>query len=363
MNLIGRLFKREKEIRNYDDFWQWFVSNSDRFYGIVKDNKNINNSFFSVLEPKIRKLHDGIFYITGMSDSNTAELVLTADGFIKNIVFVEELVEASPIIRNWKITALKQPSDNNTYGIEISGFKFNNETLQFYAEVDDQYPDNVQLFITHDQLDGDNQSEITTGIFLAIDNVLGELNSITKIDSIDVLHPSEAKKDLIPIEKLRDYLNYREKEFIEKYDGIRSNTENDQYSGIEAELENGQPLVAFVNQKLINWDSKPSHPWILEVIISFEGTSNNGMPNKEVYGSLNEIEDEIMNHLKDSDGYLNVGRQTAEGKREIYWACKEFRKPSRILNQISNKYQNAMKLNYYIYRDKYWRSLSRFNIN
>ena len=91
MNLINRLFKKEKEIESYGDFWDWFVSNSERFYRVVKNNKNINSLFFSFLDPKIKKLHDGIFYLTGMSDSKTAELVLTADGSPRNIVFVEEM--------------------------------------------------------------------------------------------------------------------------------------------------------------------------------------------------------------------------------------------------------------------------------
>jgi hypothetical protein len=42
-----------------------------------------------------------------MYDENTVELVLTADGNTKNIVFVEELVEQAPRIEGWKFTALK----------------------------------------------------------------------------------------------------------------------------------------------------------------------------------------------------------------------------------------------------------------
>ena len=37
-------------------------------------------------------------------------------------------------------------------------------------------------------------------------------------------------KELIPISKLKDFLTWREKEFIEKYEGTRHNTENDSYA-------------------------------------------------------------------------------------------------------------------------------------
>ena len=43
----------------------------------------------------------------------------------------------------------------------------------------------------------------------------------------------------------------------------------------------------------------------------------------------------IVEELKDFEGYLNIGRQTADSVREIYFACKEFRKPSKVFAQNS----------------------------
>jgi hypothetical protein len=51
------------------------------------------------------------FFLTGMMDHNRAELVLTADRTINNIVFVEELVATAPEIPGWKFTALKPALD------------------------------------------------------------------------------------------------------------------------------------------------------------------------------------------------------------------------------------------------------------
>jgi len=39
---------------------------------------------------------------------------------------------------------------------------------------------------------------------------------------------------------------------------------------------------------------------------------------------LTTIEDAIMSALIDKEGYLNVGRQTSDNERKIYFACKEY---------------------------------------
>ena len=67
--------------------------------------------------------------------------------------------------------------------------------------------------------------------------------------------------------------------------------------------------------------------WVAVAELKYDGSNNNGMPDNETYELLNDIENEIMSELKDFDGYLNIGRQTARGAREIYFACRDFRKP------------------------------------
>ena len=82
------------------------------------------------------------------------------------------------------------------------------------------------------------------------------------------------------------------------------------------------------------------------------------MPDKETYQLLNDLEEEITAELKDADGYLSVGRQTANGNREVYFTCKEFRKPSKVLNQLQKIHD--VEISHTIFKDKYWQSLERF---
>lgn len=242
----------------------------------------------------------------------------------------------------------------------MENYTFAEENLSFYPIVHENYPDEIDIVIAFDQYKEEDNGQIVNGIYILLDNYLGELNTVTIIDHLTVISKDNAQQELIPLEKLKDYLIWREKEFVEQYQATRYNTENDSYSMLEAKMESGNMLLAIINTNLLNWDSKPSHPWIGKLIIFYKGSETNGMPNSRDYELLNAIEDELMESLKDEDGYLNVGRQTAEGEREIYFDCKDFRKPSKVFYEIQQKYKDVFEIDSLIFKDKYWQSLNHF---
>jgi hypothetical protein len=361
MSFLKGLFTRNEDpIKSYADFWNWFEKNEKAFFNVIKKQGNVERVFFDKLSPKLGELKDGFFYLTGMYDDDTVELVLTADGDLKNIAFVEELVNSSPNIKGWKFTALKPALDIKDVSIEMDGCKFNSENLSFYSNEYPEYPDQIDITIVHNDFNEENESTIVNGTYIFLDNYLGELNSVTDIDNLKIIGKSEALKELVPIEKLKAFLTWRQKEFIEKYEGLRHNTDSDNYSLLEAELESGNALIAVINTDMLNWDSKASHRWIVTAELKYDGEKNEGMPDTETLGLLEEIESKILEELKDSDGYLNIGRQTANSVREIYFACKDFRKPSKVLHEIQRHYADRIEITYDIYNDKYWQSFNRF---
>lgn len=361
MSFIKNIFsKKNAPINSYEDFWNWFSNNQKAFFNVVKSKGNIEKGFFDKLSPKLNELKDGFYYLTGMYNDDTVELVITADSTIKNIAFVEDLVNAAPSIDGWKFTALKPALDIENVCINMSGYQFDKENLHFYSNDHQDYPDEIDITIVHDDLNEENRSTITNGIYIFLDNYLGELEFATTIDNLAIAGKSEAEKELIPIDKLKSFLTWRQKEFTEKYEGIRYNTEKDSYSLMEAQLQSGNKLFAVINTDVLQWDRKASHPWILVVEIKYNGENNNGMPDDETYQLLNEIGDSILKELKDYEGYLNIGRQTADNTREIYFACKDFRKPSKVLQNIQLAFANQIKIDFDLYKDKYWQSFNRF---
>jgi len=364
MSLLKNIFgKKETPIRTFDDFWNWFQSNEESFFNAVKQHSDIEKDFFNKLSPKLNALKDGFYFVTGMYNDNTAELIITADGAIKNIVFVEELVGAAPNIAGWRFTALKPSLDIKDVSISMGRYKFNSDNLHFYANSLAAYPDEIDVTIVYDNYNEEDKKTVINGIYIFLDNYLGELELATTIDNLKIAGRAETEDELVPISKLKDFLNWRQKEFVEKYEGIRHNTEDDSYSSLEAELQNGKPIVAIINSDVLNWDKKASHPWILNVEIKYNGRNNNGMPNADTFELLQEIEDKIMDQLKDSEGFINIGRQTADSVRDIYFACNDFRKSSKVLFEIQKAYANRIEIDYDVYKDKYWQSFDRYKSN
>ncbi|WP_165749634.1 DUF695 domain-containing protein [Cellulophaga sp. Z1A5H] len=367
MSFLKSLFNKKEVVTTatadlrYQEFWAWFQKHEKEFFKVVKKGDAIEKNFFDILGPKLNELKESTFwYLAGMSDDNTAELILTADGNLRNIPFIEDLVAAAPVIENWKITALKQPSASSTFGIKMNGYTFSEETMSFYANENPEMPDQIEITILHQEYTSENESEISHGAYLLLDNYLGELNCVTTIDHINFKNTKNAEKEIIPLEKLKDFLIWREKEFIEKYEGIRHHTEKDNYSSFNGTLKNGLPIIAIVNTDILQWNAKASHPWIAIATFKFDGDSNNGMPDDKTYELLNTLEDTIMLELKDSDGYVNIGRETADSTREIYFSCLDFRKPAKVFDKMQRENKEIISFDFEVYKDKYWQTYNKY---
>lgn len=362
MSIIKNIFsKKDKLIKNYADFWLWFEDNEKVFHSVVKNRGDVEKEFFDKLSPKLAEIKNGYFYLTGMCDDNTVELIFSADGYTENVVFVEELVASAPNIAGWKFTALKPPMPNiENITIEMGGFKFDAKNMFFYSNEIEECPDEIDICIIHNDMTNDNKDTIANGVFVFLDNYLGELDFLNNIDNWNVISKENAEKELIPITKLQAFLTWRQKEFVEKYEDVRYNTDQDSYSVFESTLDNGNNVIALINTKLIHWDGHASHPWIAIMTIRYDGTDNNGMPYREDYQIMDGIEDEMMSYLIHKDGYLKIGRETGDNAREIFFVCKDFRKPSKVFYEIVCKYGSRFEIKFDIYKDKYWRTFNRF---
>ena len=363
MSFLKKIFGTEpKKIESNADFWSWFNTMSDKFLIAVKNRDNIEENFFNMLSQKLNELKPGYFYLTGMLSDHTAELVITADGDLNNIAFVEELVAAAPSIQGWKFTANKQPLSTEGLVIKMGAYEYKSGNMYFYAQESADYPDEINITVVHDDINDENSRDVIPGVFIFLEHNLGELNAMTIIDNLKIIgHGSlAAEKELIPIDKLQSFLQWRQKEFVERYDGTLYRTDNGGYAMMEGNLEDGSPLFAIVNTTLLEWDGKASHPWMFIVKIKYHAMNSSGMPDQDTVALLDQLEDELLADLKDYEGYLNIGRETVKGRREIYFACKDFRKPSIAGYRIQQKYGSEVGVSYNIFKDKYWSTLDRF---
>lgn len=344
----------------HQEFWQWFSDHSNIFYNSVKNNDNVEATFIEPLGEKLEQIKDGFYFLAGMCDENTAELVITADCNVANIVFVEELVDEAPTLEGWKITALKQPSPDAEFGLIMDGFSFDAEKLFFFSNDHYYYPDEIDITIVHKDLNEDNISQISLGVNIFLDNYLGELTYVNTIDNLKIVGLKDADKDLVPITKLKDFLRWRQKEFVEKYDGTWYEIDDDMHEIYEGALKNGSPYLATINNQLMSWERKASHPWVAIFTIKFESEDNYGMPDGDDIEMLDIIELMILDLLFAKDGNLYLGKETADNEREIYFVCKDFRQVSVAFFKIQTVYSAMYDISYKIYKDKYWQSFERY---
>lgn len=360
MSFLKNFFRKDEPIRSHQDFWDWFRQNEKSFHNVVRTKGNFERDFFDIVSPKLAQLKEGLFLLSGMFNETTAELTITPDGDIQKIFFAEEIVAAAPAIQGWKFTALKPAMGPKSFGLSMRGFEVTDENLYFVANELWDRPDEIDISIVHKELTDDNKDALSHAVFIFLDNYLGELEFATAIDNLKVVAASEVEKELTPVNELKAYLAKRQNEFVEKYEGFRMNTDDDAFTMMEGELESGNPLIAVINTTLLKWDRKPSHPWIAGIQFTYSDEGNLGMPGEATYQLLSEIEDEILTELKDFEGYLNVGRETANNERTVYFACKDFRKPSKIFDHIQKKYSDRFQIDSDIYKDKYWQTFDRF---
>ncbi len=81
MGFLNNIFgKKENKKDGVRDFWDWFIKNEKTFFQVVKSGEQIDQNFFSKLAPKIDALRKELYFLTGMYDDETAELVVTPDG-------------------------------------------------------------------------------------------------------------------------------------------------------------------------------------------------------------------------------------------------------------------------------------------
>ena len=175
MSFFKKLFKKEEDnhIESYQDFWGWFLLHEKEFYKVVKkgNSDKIAANFFDKIAPKLDE---------------------------------------------WKFRALKPEHEIKNVGINMAGFSFTSENIFFYANDLKDCPDEIDITIIHDDYNEENKAEIINGCYLFLDHYLGELNSLTIIDNINFKEKGEVEKELIPIEKLKSFIIWREKEFVEK---------------------------------------------------------------------------------------------------------------------------------------------------
>ncbi|MEK6492763.1 DUF695 domain-containing protein [Myroides odoratimimus] len=350
--LFGKGVKEANTVEleeQYQQFWDWFIANESKFYKTIENHERVVEDFIDIVSPRLKAINTDFNMLTGMGKDGIGELIITPDGRLKSLPFVDEFVQAAPEHKRWRFISCK-PSVKGI-GLNMNGFLLDEETVSFIPIHDDVYPDYIHLRFIVKECTPENEEEIGNALYIFLDNYLGEIKTMTMIDYLEVSGEEGVEGEVIPVSKLSDYLSYRETEFVEKYDSVIRNNEEDTYSILESNTDH-EPLIVVVNTSFLNWDQKMSYPWVVKVSIKYKGRED-GLPSKEDLNSMDDIEDVIL-----ESGNLNsVARETGAGERTLFFATKDYKKASIDVFKTISLFTDRFDIDYTIYRDKYWMGL------
>lgn len=357
---LSKYYRKEGEIgQAITAFWQWFIKNEYRFRGLEKNDSDQALSFLEELIQHMQPYNPYLKALAGPDSNGHYELIITADGDIALFCKVEDLVKAAPTVSNWVFTAHKPALGFEGISIDLYGLQFTTDNTSFYPIVQENYPDEVSIVITHSDYASDLDDHFQAGGMIYLENGLGEVNTATKIDNYETgaLPAPDQGIEVIPISKLNEYLSWREKEFVEKYESVPAERP-DTFHLLEAEDRDGKKMLLTVNMECRYWDKKPAYSWLLQININFTGDEN-GFPYEEQLMALQALEEEIFTLLPEDRAIL-AGNKTYDNCKNIYFYVSEYKTTAVLMNRYIESKETPYEIVFFIRRDKYWRTMEQY---
>ena len=352
------LTSEPKPSNTVTEFWKWFQENENHFREIYKDPTE-GLSFIEDIMEQLKPVNPWLKAMAGQYGDDTFELVITTDGDIAFFSKAYELINAAPPITGWVFNALKPAMGFENIRINMYGREFSGNTVQFYPILDEAHPDEVTIMLTHQDYNEEDDEQFQTGGMILLENGLGELATATKIDGFETGPvPQGGAGDLIPLTKLPDYLNWREKEFVEKYELQGGALPEESFSYMEAKDTEGRPMMAVMNQAYVDWDFKPAYPWLVIVELTFQ-SANNGLPNEQQLQEIEQIEEELLKLLPEKR-MIHLGHRIYDNTWRIFNYANDFMNVSRIILDYIDKNTSPYTIVLDIEKDKYWQTIEQF---
>lgn len=133
------------------------------------------------------------------------ELAISGEGIPAFIPIVRQIVEAAPDIPNWTVLAFR-PRCGSVESVLHDGKRFSAKDIDFYGEIEDEKV-NVAFYIRG--LTKRTREQHIGAIFLLLDALIGEYETMTKLGAIDFLPfpPADPSTPLRPFGELRDIVD------------------------------------------------------------------------------------------------------------------------------------------------------------
>jgi hypothetical protein len=192
-----------------EQFWEWFVKNERDFFLLNENSNEVRDSLLQIFLLKLHQFNSNLYFEIGGFPYETQELVISACGNKDFFVYVEELVSAAPVIKNWKITAFKQPKEID-FITEYNGLKLVPDEIWFKPQDNDMNENSnaLDLYLYVSNFDESRQMDYINALYLVLDNLLGEYDSANNIGCIEVINLPKTTAGLNNLKELAPYIDW-----------------------------------------------------------------------------------------------------------------------------------------------------------
>jgi hypothetical protein len=193
--------KRSKE----EQFWDWFLKNeAELFYGT--DIESNRERIFSGLTEKIKAIDSNLTYeFSPVLKDDTKEFIVSADGMKESFEQVKSVISKAPTHDHWIFIAFRQPNSGDDLIMEMGELKIGYRDI-YFRFLDEEGELNIELNIR----DYDGSGFQQNAVYLLLDSLLGEYDTVKEIDIIDWVLLDETKLDnFYPFIELRNVISNR----------------------------------------------------------------------------------------------------------------------------------------------------------
>lgn len=130
----------------------------------------------------------------------------------------------------------------------------------------------------------------------------------------------------------------------------------EEFSVVEAKLQNGKPVVGSINTAYKNYDKKAQYPWCLTINIALElkNVSKNGLPIKAESDIANKFEDQLLAEIKKLATAHYIGHLYNDTFLDIYIYLDDPKKVAAYLQSQVDKKGITRGFGYKIEQDPTW---------
>jgi hypothetical protein len=297
-------------------FWQWFRSNGARLRAAMYgEDHDAREEASEELREAIGGVQEGlILEIASPPTEEIGQLVVSADGHRELVDTVKDFVAAAPDLPGWEVVAFRPRMPiADDMAIHLEDEAVSPDDIWFMVG---QGEDGLDLTLHVRGLTEENKKLRGLGAMLLAEHMVGELDALTLLDSLDVaaLPDDPAEEGLLPLSELPAIFDQAKEEKFPPPGSLALDEAG--WQGLEGTIS-GVPAVALLNTALQGVVGHPDYDHRLVVTIPYRARPD-GMPaSDEEYDAVQELGSQLGEELEEGQESLLAITIMTGGRREL----------------------------------------------